>query len=560
MIIGIDVGGTFTDGVLFDQGNIIATAKKPTEINNLQNSLLQVLDDLLQKTDKSTINRIVLSTTLVTNIIATGRGEKTALVLMSGHGLPHNSYSIGENVFFIKGSIDFRGKEIEAPDKDEIMEVAQRIRDLGIKKLAVVGKFSHRNNCHEKLVKQLLQQACPDFNIFLGSEIAGRLNFPRRAATTYYTAMTADAWNSFTREIEAALQARQLTAAVHILKADGGTIGLKYSKDKPCETVFSGPAASTMGGLALTMDSRNSVVMDIGGTTTDISLIMSGQPLYASKGASLNGHYTHINSFAVRSIPLGGDSELWLDDGTINIGPQRVGVAACFGGTRPTVTDAFNYTLGLGIGNAAASEAMLAELAQETDKDVVKLGELVVEQVVDNMMDLITQMFTEWENEPAYKIWEVINRRKFNLDRIIGIGAAAEVIIPLVARKMNVEYLISKYSPVANALGASVVRPTLAVELHVDTQNRIYTVSPGGTQEKLENAYKFQLNDAKLLAEKHLQKISRERDMEEYANQSTFYLEEQFNLIRGWERAGKIFEVGLQVAPGFIKEYEGVRA
>ncbi len=558
MLIGIDVGGTFTDGVLFENNFVVSVVKRPTDESNLKNSLLEVLDELLKEGKGSRIERIVLSTTLVTNILATRRGERTALILLPGHGLPHQAYDLCQDIYFLKGSIDFRGRVIEAPDKKEIIQTLEEIRASGIERVAVVGKFSNRNNSHEKMIESIIRDKFPELLVSLGSEIAGKLNFPRRAVTTYYTAMTLDEWNKFADEIEQALKERDLKTEVHILKADGGTVPLEISRNKPCETVFSGPAASTMGAVALTRDNSNSVVLDIGGTTTDISLIIDGQPLYASKGARINDKYTHVNAFAVKSIPLGGDSVIGFN-GEITVGPHRENVAACFGGNSPTVTDAFNCLYNLGIGEQELSTEKLQDFAGKYNLDFNDLCSTIVNVVVEQLIQTINEMFLEWENEPAYKVWEIINQRKFKLDRIIGIGAAAEAIIPVLGKRINVDYYLHNYSPVANALGACVVRPTLAVDLHVDTQNKMYTVSPGSYAGTIEKPGNFQLNDAKNLAMEYLIKLGKERGMEEYTGEFDYYLEEQFNLIRGWNRVGKLFDIGIQVSPGFIKEYKGVQ-
>ena len=157
--------------------------------------------------------------------------------------------------------------------------------------------------------------------------------------------------------IDQAITERGLDSELHILKADGGTFSLDTSFRRPCETVFSGPAASTMGGLALSQPHLNSVVLDIGGTTSDIALIIAGAPLYASKGARLGKQYTHINAFAVNSVALGGDSCLDYD-GEIKVQNFRRGAAACFGGDYPTVTDAFNCKMDLGMATLPSAEKL----------------------------------------------------------------------------------------------------------------------------------------------------------------------------------------------------------
>lgn len=559
MIIGIDVGGTYTDGVVYDGGEVIRTAKKPTLHDEINASLLAVLDELTSDIDRSKIQRLVISTTLVTNLIATGKGERTALVLIPGHGLPPHVYHISEDMFFIKGSIDFRGREIETLDEQEVISRINDIKKLGIKRVAIAGKFSNRNNKQEKTVKDLFNRYYPEALTVISSETANQLNFPRRAATAYFTAMTLKEWQNFVEEIKKSLAERNITSEVFILKADGGTVPLDLSVFMPCETVFSGPAASTMGGKAVTMDNKNSIVIDIGGTTSDISLLIEGEPLYASKGAVINGAYTHINALAVKSVPIGGDSLIYLQNGKLEVASYREGAAACLGGKKPTITDVFNVKYGLNIGNPLSSVQVLQELALASGIEVDELCDKAVDIVINRLEEAVRNMFGEWENEPAYKVWEIVHGRKFRPDVLIGIGAASHAIIPVLAEKMGLPHMVHKYSPVANALGAAVARPTLTVSLHIDTAQGICMVDPGGIRHQIPKSASFSLEEAKKLAWHFMQKIGKERGMEEYLNDYKFYQEEQFNMIRGWDRIGKIFEIKLQVAPGFISGYRGVR-
>lgn len=557
MLIGIDVGGTYTDGVLFSEGSVIHSVKHPTDKNDLQKTLLFVLDELIAKSANKRIRRIVLSTTLVTNLLASERGERTALLMLPGSGLPFSSYRISADTWFLKGSIDFRGRQIEPPDAEEIEKVVREIEQKGIRRVAVAGKFSNRSDLHEIFVKKIIQKIYPHAEVCTSNETSGRLNFPRRAATCYYTAMTMKEWNSFADGIGKAIDSRIPGCELHILKADGGTITLEASRMRPCETVFSGPAASTLGGTALTLNRLNSVVVDIGGTTSDISLLIGGQPLYASKGAAISGHLTHVRSFAVNSIAMGGDSPISGNSGEPIMGRVRLGPAACFGGETPTVTDAFNILLNLNIGDAQASRTKLEPIAQSIGQPLESLCRTVADRVIELLRKSIQDMFSQWENEPAYKVWEVVHSRKFRLDQVIGIGAAAPAVVPMLARELGVAHFLHRYSPVANALGAALARPTLAVQVHVDTQNRVYTVSPGGASGRLENR-NYQMEDAIKLARSYLKQMGSERDLSAYADDAEIYLEEQFNVIRGWDRAGKLFDVGIEIKPGFVHGYKGV--
>ncbi len=556
-LIGIDVGGTYTDGVLFSGGSVLNSVKHRTDEDDLKGTLLLVLDDLLTHREAKDIRRIVLSTTLVTNLLATGRGERTALILLPGKGLPYSAYNISPDTYFLKGWIDFRGRQIEAPDPEEMEDALKKIHGSGIERVAIAGKFSNRNDSHEKALKKMAQDLYPHMDVCTSNEISGRLNFPRRAVTCYYTAMTIREWNRFADEMEAAIHARAPHCELHILKADGGTTTLEASRKRPCETVFSGPAASTMGTLALSREELNAVSIDIGGTTSDISLLIEGKPLYASRGALIAGHLTHINSFAVSSIALGGDSTVHVRDGKLEISPMRLGPAACFGGEAPTVTDAFNVMNGLGLGDPGASQAALNTVAAGLQISLDGLVRSIADQVIEKLERNIENMFRLWEDEPAYKVWEVVNKRKFNLHQVIGIGAAAPAIVPMLAERMKVPHFLHRYSPVANALGATVARPTLAVEVHVDTGRETYSGSPGGLSGKV-NKRNYQLKDAEELAQSCLKQACADRGLGDYADDAEIYSEEQFNVIRGWEQEGKLFDIGIQISPGFIHEFKGV--
>ena len=557
MLVGIDVGGTFTDGVLLAEGEVINSVKRPTDEENLKESILAVLDELIKGTDPTRIKRVVLSTTLVTNLLATGKGERTALVLIPGPGLNLQHLDLAPNSYTVEGAVDFRGRVISSIKRTQVAEVGKDIAGHGIRKVAVVGKFSQRNNSLETEAREILMEQYPHFEVFLGSEVSGQLNFLRRAVTTYYTAMTRSTWDRFAREIQEALVQRGIGTGCDILKADGGTMPLEVSVKYPCETVFSGPAASAMGAYALTMDKRTSVVVDIGGTTSDLALILEGKPLYASKGAVIDGKYTHVRAFAVRSVALGGDSTVRWNGSEVVIGPDREGVAACFGGPRATPTDAFNLLEGGKLGRLDLSQAALERVAGEARLPVEELARQVVEKVVELLETNVKDMFKSWEQEPAYRVWEIVNRRKVSLDRAIGIGAAAEAFIPTLARRLGCEAFIHRYSPVANALGAGVARPTLSIVLHADTQRQTYSLDIGGVSGTIGS--RVQLEDVKKLAREHLEQLANDRGIGHYARQSEFFLEEQFNVIRGWSTVCKLFDVGIQIAPGVIDEFKGVK-
>ncbi|NLA12241.1 MAG: hydantoinase/oxoprolinase family protein [Firmicutes bacterium] len=558
MLLGIDVGGTSTDGVLLQDGAMERSVKKPSRREDLTATILEVLDELLEGRDPGAVRRLVISTTLVTNLLATQRGVRTALMLIPGRGLPFEYYRIAPDTYFLQGNIDFRGNITENISEEQVLAALQDIEKKGIRHLAVAAKFSHRNRTVEQEISRLIRRHYPAAEVILGGDMADRLNFPRRAATAYYSAMTAPQWNEFAAGVEKAVRQRGLQVPVEILKADGGTMPLEVSCLRPVETAYSGPAASTMGAVALSLRKENAVVIDIGGTTADIALLLDGEPLHASKGACIDGRYTHIHALALRSLALGGDSVLKEQPGGVEIRAERVGPAACFGGPAATVTDAFNCFGGLGIGKAEQSTEVLSGVAAGAGLALQHCAGAVVEQVVEQLRQLIEEMFREWEDEPAYKVWEIVNRRRFKMDRLIGIGAAAGMIVPLLAEKLGVEYTVHRAAPVANALGAAVARPTLMVHLYADTQQKRFVIDQEGIEGPIDNPAGFQLAEAEEMALDYLARLAEEKGAGSYAREARIDLSEQFNMIRGMSRVGKIFQVRVQIAPGLIDDFKGV--
>ncbi len=240
------------------------------------------------------------------------------------------------------------------------------------------------------------------------------------------------------------------------------------------------------------------------------------------------------------------------------IGPDRQGNAACFGGTLPTPTDAFNLLGGGQLGHVDRSFKALAGLAGGDEQAVTTLAQRVVDTFISLLLRNIQEMMRNWEQEPAYKVWEIVHRRRVKLDRVIGIGAATPAVIPLLAARMGCQGFVSRLSGVGNALGAVVARPTLQISLHADTQTGTYSTE--GNLKKLPHPGKIQMKDVKELAEQELLALAQAKGMAEYFAEREFVMEEQFNVVRGWSTSGRIFDVGITISPGVIKGFQGVKA
>ena len=562
MLIGIDVGGTYTDAALIQNRQVLRWAKTPTR-PELLSSLLEVLDQIMEGVDPSTVKRVSLSTTLITNLIAEDKVEPVALLAIPGPGVNPHSFSVFHNAYLLSGAIDYRGRETAKLVQAEVAEVIRKVDQKGFNKVAVVGKFSVRNNQHEQAIAKYVADHYPHIQVEMGHQTAGQLNFPRRAVTTQLTAATRPAYRCFIDQIRAALKERRIEAPVYILKADGGTLPLEKAVDVPVETIFSGPAASTMGVLALTPAGQTSVVVDIGGTTTDLALILSGKPLLSSKGARVKEHLTQVRAFAVKSVALGGDSAVRVKNGYLEVSPERVGPACCLGGSVPTPTDALRV-LGLAdIGEEALARAAIRELSAKLSSELVSSEEdpvkatarLVLNIVVDRMIREIEEMFLAWEQEPAYRVWEMMQKERVRPQNVVGVGGSASSLVPLVAERMGCVGIIPEHAPVANALGAAVARPTLGITLRVDTEQAFYSIAEDGTQKKSTKLSKYHLEEAQNLAKQLLKERAEQMGLSGYSQEAEVTHSELFNMIRGWSRVGRLIDVVVQIPAGLIPEW-----
>ena len=540
------MGGTYTDAVLTDGRQIIAKKKFPTKPEDLLASLTGALDAVTEGLDLSSVKRVVFSTTLVTNIIAEKKYPPVALVLVPGPGISHSEYKFDTLTHIISGAIDFRGREIVPLQLKEIDKAAGDIIDKGYDRAAVVGKFSCRNNKHEVAINDYISGKYPSLVTQMGHSVSGQLNFPRRIATTMLTLATRDVFSAFIDSVNESLQARNITAPAFILKADGGTLPLEAARRMPVETIFSGPAASTLGAMSLAPKGQTSVVVDIGGTTTDLALVLSGTPLLGSKGASVEKQLTHVKSFAVRSLALGGDSVAVVRNGRVEILPERRGPAYCQGGPEPTLTDALRFLQRVEIGDMSRAAAAMGHLAGETGQTPAETAADIAAEACQAIVEAIQQMFIGWEQEPAYRVWEIVKKTGIRPNNIVGVGGAARGIIPDVARLMGCNAVVPEHAEVANALGAAVAQPTITVNLRVDTEQGQFTVVEDGSTGTVPKGQAYTEEDAIKLAQDTLYTMAENLQLKEYVKNIEVLHSEVYNMVRGWSTTGRIYDVSVQ--------------
>ncbi len=467
MRIGIDIGGTHTDGVLIDGETIIAAAKTATVHDNLLDSITRVLRSILAGRNPKQIDTLNLSTTLNTNAIVTGRMEPVGMLVVGGPGIAAMTYQIGDHYHLIPGSLDHLGTETTPIDRERLKDAIADCKVKGVTSYSAVAKFSPRNPKFENIIKETLGDGA-DF-VSLGHSISGQLNFGRRIYTSYFNSAVWRTFKTFTTALLDSLKGLDIHAEVNILKADGGTMPLSRALEIPVQSIFSGPAASVMGILAMVPSDSDVVILDIGGTTTDIALFAGGQPLLEREGISINDCPTLVRAIRVESIGIGGDSQIKPKADLVMVGPQRSGPCLAMNGPAPTLMDAFNVLGFSDFGDSRRSAEGLDRLAADHGMNAQQLAKAAVDTAVNEISSKIDALITQVNSKPVYTIHEILEERTIEPSKLIVIGGPAAVFKDLLQDKLGMEVIVPPLYEVANAVGAALTRSTAHLVLTADT-------------------------------------------------------------------------------------------
>lgn len=370
--IGIDVGGTNTDAVIMKGDEIIIGVKSPTTedvMSGVVESLTKVLTETGIKNDD--ISAVMIGTTHFTNAVVERRNlSKTAAVrlcLPAAQCLPPMvdwpediRDAVGGHYWLAHGGNEFDGREISTLDEDELIKIADEIKAAGIETIAISSVFSPVNDEMEKKAAEIIAKRVPNANFTLSSEI-GRLGILERENAAI---MNASLYKLSTHTVDAfgkALASINLTCPYFITQNDGTLMSAEFVKAYPVLTFASGPTNSMRGASFLTGE-QNAIVVDVGGTSTDVGALVKGFPRPASTTVDVGGVRTNFRMPDVFSIALGGGTIIEAGE-PIKIGPKSVGYrihkeGLLFGGKTLTSTD---IAVGLGIadiGDAAPARAL----------------------------------------------------------------------------------------------------------------------------------------------------------------------------------------------------------
>lgn len=568
MLLGLDVGGTFTDAVIIDAHRVVATAKRRTTKDNLMNGIGEALDAVLEGYDTSNIEQVTLSTTVVTNTIVEAKEQVVDLYVITGPGRNVDDIFPVEPIY-LQGYTDHRGIVVECTPADAVRGIANMVQARsGTDLAAVSAKFGVRNPQEELSITEELKNTY--HTISNGSLLSGSLNFPRRTISAYFNSAVTPVFTVFKKNVEDALSARNILAPLHILKADGGSLPMEHMVSRPVETAFTGPAATVLGLSAHgVIGNKHTVALDIGGTTTDISLWKHGKPLMTKNGVSIREYPSAVRSFAVTSVGIGGESVIRLKNGNLTVGPERVGPSVALGGIEPTLGDALIVLGHANYGDFNLASRALQDLADAIQatlrsnnvntsnnqltliKTASDVARLIVEKALQTIQHGINEVVKVENKRPIYVVADIVNPDVFVPEHIVVVGGTAPSLGPSIGEYLELPVTIPENAAVANAIGAALALSTIELTVHVDTKRRLLVIPELGVKQQ-----KCTLKRAEQVVERAKEALSEEafRLGLDTSQEIEIISIEDFPVVEGWQSMERLITVKVQLAAG-VKHY-----
>ncbi len=343
--IGIDTGGTYTDCVIYDFKNksILASAKSLTTRDDLSIGICNVLNllphDLLSEADL-----LCLSTTLATNACVENTGSRAKLVLIGYDLENYKSLDISKkyrlalsDLLFVENDCSYDGLVVNHPDwKSILKDESPWFNDA--QSIALSATYATRNGAIcEKVAKKEIQNRY-NLPVVIATEVADNLNVIERGVTAQLNAKLISTIEKFIYSTEKSLSSQNLNLKTMIVRSDGSLMNLSSAASYPVCTILSGPAASVVGARGLT-NCSDSIIVDIGGTTTDIALVKNNSPIM-TEHICIGGFKTQIKGVDVTTFALGGDSRIFLNAGKLQLDTRRAVPLCVAANKHPHILDA----------------------------------------------------------------------------------------------------------------------------------------------------------------------------------------------------------------------------
>lgn len=332
-LLGVDTGGTYTDAVVLDEAAdvVVASAKALTSRPDLAVGVGAAIDAALAQAaiDPAHVAMVSLSTTLATNALVEGQGGRVALVFIGFDPAELGRAGLedalrGDPVIALAGGHSHAGGEVAPLDLDVLAEAVRGL-DAGVTGFAVAASFATRNAEHEVAARDLIREMTGK-PVTCSHELSSALGGPKRALTAVLNARLIGMIDGLISACENHLAHVGIDARLMVVRGDGALVSADVAREKPIETILSGPAASIAGASWLTGED-NALVSDIGGTTTDVCLLQGGRPKIDPQGARVGPYRTMVEAVAMRTTGLGGDSEVHVVEGLgagLRLGPRRL--------------------------------------------------------------------------------------------------------------------------------------------------------------------------------------------------------------------------------------------
>jgi N-methylhydantoinase A len=487
--VSMDIGGTFTDVVAYDeQTGTYSAGKSSTTPADLTEGVLVGLEQVVSSPED--IAFTVHGTTQGLNAFLQRRGERVLLLATRGAG---DVYHIARgnrtrlydvhfrkpdpllpraDIVEIGGRLDYAGEEVAPLDEDAIRAAARRAREEGFGAIAVAFLFSYVNPDHELRAQEILREELDGVTLSLSHRVAREWREYERTSSSVIDAYTAPIVRRYLERLESELRARGLGVPLHVMQSSGGIVTAESARELTLQTLLSGPVGGTMGGVALSrlLDRPNLVCVDMGGTSFDVSLVVDGMPDVSSE-AELEGFPILMPVVNIHTIGAGGGSLAYAEAGGLRVGPESAGAdpgPACYGrgGTQPTVTDAnvvlgrvdvSSFAGGTMTLDAAAAQQAVTGLASELGLDTIALAEGICDVANAKMAQAIRTLTVEKGIEP----------RDFAL---VAIGGAGPMHAVFLARELGIrEVLVPRFPGAFSAWGM------LETEVRKDASRAYFT-------------------------------------------------------------------------------------
>ena len=424
-LVGVDTGGTFTDLIAVEQNTgELRRAKVPSVSSDPSAAVLDAMDKLFAEgIDPADISLFVHGTTVATNALLEGKGVRTGLLITRGFRAVYEARGWSQprgsdllDTFYqkppllasqwlteeVRERLDYRGEVVTALDEAGLRDSVHRLKAKGVEALAVCFLFSFLNPAHERRAAEIVAEIAPECRISLSSNVLPVIREYPRLSTTVIDAYVGPTIADYLMRLERRLIERGLkTPQLFLMQSNGGLMRISLGARHPNQTLLSGPAAGVIAGaeLARVTRRRHVITFDMGGTSTDISVIVDGRLLETTQG-QIAGQDIGTPMLRVRTLGAGGGTIAWIGkDGLLKVGPRSAGSVpgpACYGrgGEEPTVTDA-NVALGaLGADTVLAGSLRLdaARAARAIESVAKPLGLDVLQGAAGILRIVNTQM------------------------------------------------------------------------------------------------------------------------------------------------------------------------